>query len=89
MEDFSYNVKVRESILMGYFTRHLQRLVKLWHRRKSGKLILLRNCESRVYLQCSEILFKFMFSKKAYGGLAAKKFTKIYLRLRVFAKCLK
>ena len=30
-----------------------------------------------------------MFSKKDSGGLAAKKFTQIFLRLPVFGKCLK
>ena len=28
--------------------------VKFWQRRKSGKLIVLLNCESRVDLQCPE-----------------------------------
>ena len=53
MEDFLYSVEIRESILMSYFTRHLQRLVKFWQK-KSGKLILILNCESRVDLQCPE-----------------------------------
>ena len=34
MEDLLYSVKIRESYLMSYFTRHLQRLVKFWHHRK-------------------------------------------------------
>ena len=38
MEDFLYNVKIRESILMSYFTRHLQSLVKFWQRRKKWKV---------------------------------------------------
>ena len=38
MEDFLYNVKIRESILIGYFTRHLQRLVKFWQRRKKWEV---------------------------------------------------
>ena len=54
MEDLLYSVKIRESILMSYFARHLQKLVKFWHRRKDGKLILLLNCESRVDFQCPE-----------------------------------
>ena len=38
MEDFSYSVRIRELILMSYFTRYLQRLMKFWQRRKkSGK----------------------------------------------------
>ena len=40
MEDFLYSVKIRESILMSYFTRHLQRLVKFWHRRKKWKVFM-------------------------------------------------
>ena len=54
MEDFLYSVKIRESILMSHFTRHLQRLVKFWQRRKKGKLLLRLHCESRVDLQCPE-----------------------------------
>ena len=38
MEDFLYSVKIRKSILMSYFTRHLQRLVKFWHRRKKWEV---------------------------------------------------
>ena len=38
MEDFLYSVKIRESILMGNFTRHLQSLVKFWQRRKKWKV---------------------------------------------------
>ena len=38
MEDLLYSVKIRESILMSYFTRHLQRLVKFWHRRKKWEV---------------------------------------------------
>ena len=34
MEGFSYIVGIHESILMSYFTRYLQRLVKFWQRRK-------------------------------------------------------
>ena len=38
MKDFLYSVKIRESILMSYFTRHLQRLVKPWHRTKKWEV---------------------------------------------------
>ena len=38
MEDLLYNVNIRESILMSYFTRHLQRLVKFWHRRRKWEV---------------------------------------------------
>ena len=38
MEDLLYSVQIRESILMSYFTRHLQRLVKSWHRRKKWEV---------------------------------------------------
>ena len=34
MEDFLYSAEIRESILMSYFTRYLQRLVKFWDCRK-------------------------------------------------------
>ena len=54
MENFLYSAKIRESILMSYFTRYLHRLVKFWQRRKSEKLILLLNCESKADLQCPE-----------------------------------
>ena len=61
MKDLLYIVKIGESILISYFTRHLQRLVKFWQRRKKwevdftcGKLILLVGCESRLDLQCPE-----------------------------------
>ena len=48
MEDFLYSVKIQESILMSYFTR------RFGGAEKSGKLILLLNCESKVDLQCPE-----------------------------------
>ena len=38
MEDFSYSVRIHESILMSYFTRYLQRLVKFWQRRKKWEV---------------------------------------------------
>ena len=38
MEDLLYSVQIRASILMSYFTRHLQRLVKSWHRRKTWEV---------------------------------------------------
>ena len=38
MKDLLYSVKIRESILMSFFTRHLQRLVKFWHRRKKWQV---------------------------------------------------
>ena len=38
MEDFLYSVKIRESILMSYYTRHLQRLVKFLQRRKEWEV---------------------------------------------------
>ena len=37
-EDFSYSVRIHESILMSYFTRYLQRLVKFWQRRKKWEV---------------------------------------------------
>ena len=33
-----YSVKIRESILMCYSTRHMQRLVKFWQRRKKWEV---------------------------------------------------
>ena len=48
MEDFLYSVRIHKLILMGHFTRYFCRA------EKSGKLILLLNCESRVDLQYSE-----------------------------------
>ena len=69
MEDFLYSAKIRESILMSYFTRYLQRLVKFWQRRKSESLILLLNCESRVDLQCPEnTVFKNLCSLRMLNG---------------------
>ena len=38
MEDLLYSAKIGESILIGYFTRHLQRLVKYWQRRKKWEV---------------------------------------------------
>ena len=48
MEDFLYSVKIRELILMSYFTRHFG------SEEKSVKWILLLNCESRVNLHSPE-----------------------------------
>ena len=38
MEDFLYSAKIRESLLMSYFTRCLQRLGKFWERRKKWEV---------------------------------------------------
>ena len=38
MEDLLYSAKIGESILISYFTRHLQRLVKYWQRRKKWEV---------------------------------------------------
>ena len=38
MEDFLYSAKIQESILMSYFMRYLQRLVKFWQRRKKREV---------------------------------------------------
>ena len=38
MEDFLYSVKIWESIIMSYFTRHLQRLVKFLQCRKKWEV---------------------------------------------------
>ena len=38
MEDLLYSVKIRESILMSYSTRHLQKLVNFWHLRKKWEV---------------------------------------------------
>ena len=47
-------IKIRVSIILSYFTRHLQRLQSFGSAEKSGKLVLLLDYESRVYLQCPE-----------------------------------
>ena len=63
MEDFLYSAKIRESILMSYFTRHFGRA------EKNVKLILLLNCESRVDLQCPEnTVFKNLCSLRMLKG---------------------
>ena len=38
MEDFLHSIKIRESILMSYFMKHLQRLVKFWLCRKKWEV---------------------------------------------------
>ena len=38
MQDLLHSVKIRESILMSCFKRHLQRLVKFWHGRKKWEV---------------------------------------------------
>ena len=38
MEDFLHSVKIRELILMSYFTRHFQSLVKFCQRRKKWEV---------------------------------------------------
>ena len=73
MEDFLYSAKIRESILMSYYTRYLQRLLKFGSAEKSGKLILLLNCESRVYSQCPEnTVFKNLFSLRMLKGVGSE-----------------
>ena len=86
MEDLLYSVKIRESILLSYFTRHLQRLVKFWHRRKK------REVDSASKLRQQSVSWNYCFnlySLRRLKGMAAKKFAQIYLRLPVFGKCLK
>ena len=90
MEDFLYSAKIRELILMSYFTRSLQRLVSFGSAEKCEKLILLLNCKSRVDLQCLEnTVFKNLCSLRMLKAADCKKFTQIYLRLPVLGKCLK
>ena len=73
MEEFLYSAKIRESILMSYFTRCLQRLVKL---------ILSLNCESRVDLQCPEnTVFKNLCSLRMLKGAGCEE---VYTNLHDF-----
>ena len=86
MEDLLYSVKIRESILMSYFTRHLQRLVKFWQRRKKWEV----DSASKLWEQSGfTVSWKYCINLCSLRGLATKKFTQIYLRLPVFGKCLK
>ena len=87
MEDLQYSVKIRESILMNHFTRHLQRLVKFWQRRKAWEV----DSTARAEWICSvqKIEFKFMFSKKGSGDWLRRSLHFEYLALPVFGKCLK
>ena len=79
VEDFFYSAKIRESILMNYSTRRLQRLVKFWQRRKSEKLILLLNCQSRVDLQCPEnSVFKGGLLRRGYLRLCEEVISNLF-----------
>ena len=51
---FKYSVRIHESILMTYFKRYLQRLVKFCQCRKKIEVNSALNCQSTVYLQCPE-----------------------------------
>ena len=68
------------------FTRHLQRLVKFWHRRKKWEF----DSASKLWEQSGfTVSWKYCLNLCSLRGLATKKFTQIYLRLPVFGKCLK
>ena len=88
MEDFLYNVKIRESILIGYFTRHLQRLVKFWQRRKKWEVDSASKLREQSGFTVSWKYCLNLCSLRRLKG-AAKKFKQIFLRLLVFGRCLK
>ena len=77
MEDFPYSVRIHESILMSYFKRYLQRLVKFCQRRKKLEVNFALNCESRVGLQRPENTVQIYVLKESLRGLAVQKFTQI------------
>ena len=89
MEDLLYSVKIRESYLMSYFTRHLQRLVKFWHRRKKLEVDPASKLQEQSGFTESWKYCLSLCSIRRLKGLTSKKFTQIYLRLPVFGKCLK
>ena len=80
---------MRESILMSYFTRHSQGLVKFWQRRKKWKVDSTSKLREQSGFTVSWKYCLNLCSLKRLKGLAAKKFTQIYLRLPVFGKCLR
>ena len=89
MEDLLYSVKIRESHLMSYFTRHLQRLVKFWHHRKKLEVDSASKLQDQSGFTVSWKYCLNLCSIRRFKGLTSKKFTQIYLRLLVFGKCLK
>ena len=69
MEDFLYSAKIRESILMSYFTRYLQRFVKFWQRRKKWKVDSAFKLREGVDLQSPDnTVFKNLFSLRMLKG---------------------
>ena len=81
MGDFSCSVKIRESVLMSYFTRQLQSLVKFWQRKRNWEV----DSASKLWEQSG-----FTVSWKFCLILCSLRiFTHNYLRLPVFGKRLK
>ena len=85
-----YSVKIRESILMSYFTRHLQRLVKFWHSKKKWEVDSASKLrDENGFTVAWKYCLNLCSVRRLKMGLAAKKFTQIYLRFPVFGNCLK
>ena len=86
---FLNSVKIRESILMSYFTRHLQRLVKFWHRRKKWEVDSASKLREQSGFTVSWKYCLNLCSLRRLKEAGCEKFTQIYLRLPMFGKCLK
>ena len=89
MEDLLYSVKIRESILFSYFTRHLKRLVKFWRRRKKWEVDSASKLRQQSGFAVSWKNSLNLCSLRRLKGAGRKEVSQIYLRLPVFGKCLK
>ena len=73
MEDFLYSAKIRESILMSYFTRYLQRVVKFWQRRKKWEVVSASKLPEQSGLQCPEnTVLKNLYSPRMLKGASCE-----------------
>ena len=89
MEDFFYSGKIRELILMSYFTRYLQRLVKFCQRRKKWEVDSASKLREQSGFTVSWKYCLNLCSLRRLKEAGCEKFTQIYLRLPMFGKCLK
>ena len=79
MEDFLYSVKIRESILMSYFTRHLQRLVNFWQRRKKWEINSAAKLrEQSGFTVCRKYFLNLCFPRRLKGAGCEEVYTHLF-----------
>ena len=89
MEGFSCRVRTHKSILISYFTRYLQRLVKFWQRRKKWKVDSVSKLREKSGFTVSWKYYLNLCSlRRLKEACCAEVYTNL-LRLSVFGKYLR